>query len=687
MNGGPKPEQANLWAKRGVLFVICVLLATVGLLWITIFASGQDSIEGITKSFFLPVVFQPESLAMPSSRGFPIHWNESTIPFENAAGQAVVIDKGDREFLYVLGGGESFEQLVPGKYQIRQTDHAKYSEIYEDGSLGAWSGTSGSNLPILPLLPYRLYGFSATAVNGNLYLLGGYTYPATGPQYPNFNPYTYCGKVENNGGFQDWVRLENSWQSPQDPHYDDGVAFHATAVVGNRIYLIGGMRRSKYFNKPWEPTTYVYSAEVGNSCENLQWELEAELPTPVMSHTAVAAENGSIYIFGGRTYLQQPSPCAAAPGKSDPIQFRAQMNNHTITQWITQTNVPSEFTGIQFSTAVNSGDYIYLIGGTKACRAYDGEAQNTIYRLKIGEDKNIQNQEIVPQNLLTPVYAHAAVTSKIGRIYLIGGVNTPTNPGGSPIIQNTIYWTPLSFFDKESLSSNIVVPGEQIVYKLTATSNNIRDLVNPTVEDILPNNVELLSAPGFNRDGQKLTRTLSILPVGHKAIVYIAVIVRSATTIAKPETSEIEPSQVGSIPGLVSANATPASLLAFEEPLMMALPGSNGQFPQSPDCLTGGGRCGPTPTPKPDPECFPTPTVTITATPTVTVTITPTFTPTVTPTITITPTVTETPVTPTPTSVPIMVLNQAKFCYRGWCLQSNYAISAPYQTYLPFVNN
>ncbi len=668
-----KAKQTKRFARRSYLFVCFALFVATIICGTAILVWGQKEEFAKIETIFLPLVSQPETVVNSQTLASQIHWNSSAAPFRMALGQAVVARAGEKEYLYLFGGGEAFRMTTPDKHQIIQTNRVARAEIYPNGSLGTWSSTSGSSLPVLTELPMKMYGFSATAVsstkNDFIYLLGGLVYPAGDDPIPIFNNTAFCARLGPNGDITEWKRYTNAWELPSEQNYGVGVAYHATVVVGNRIYLIGGMRRNLHFNRTWDPTSYVYSAEIGDSCGVLDWELETELPFPLKGHTAVAADNGNIYVFGGRT------------GKSQAVSYRAQPNGIDFGNWITQTQ-NLHFTDVQFSTAVQSGDYLYVIGGTAAKEPYDSVARDTVYRTKIGEDDNIQSWQLInspdsgSDEGIDHLYGHTAVTSQLGRIYVIGGVKADGKTTAAA--QAAIRWTPLVFFHKENTPSNGVVPGQEIVYKLTAISNNVRDIMAPTFIDTLPDNVELLSAPGFIQNGQTLSATISNLPVGYLATMYIKVVVPPFGAPSTPPS--LTPTSSIYVTPLVG---TETATVTLPTPEITTQPAGTMIRPTADkSCVVSEASAPDSGTPRPKPTCTPTPQMTPSVTPTATVTITPTPTATITPTVSITPIDT---IPPTPFPEPVVVVNQAFLCIEGACILEDTAVNAPFRTYLPLV--
>lgn len=631
----------------------------------------EREVRSLAEAVYLPLIFQP-----PASSGTRnIQWRTDKAPFPVTFAQATTMQvENGKEYLYLIGGGE---QLDPQTKRAILTQRVIHTEIREDGTLVGWSGAG--NTPALPDLPERMYGFSATSVNDLIYVLGGLI-PKGAGQMPVLNETAFCARVGEDGSFQNWEQHTNIWHLPNGYKFEKGFAFHATVVMNGRLYIIGGLRRSLYFNKWWQGTPYVFSAEIGQDCQNLDWRLEKELPVAVRAHTAVAAQinhpdqttSEFVYVFNGLT-----------ENGVQAVSYRAKLGaSGRLEDWIEQPLIPNS-AGVHLATAVQSGNYLYVIAGSAVAQPYDGPARNTVYRTEIYNlDGDLREWEKL--NPLTNLYGHTTVASRLGRIYVIGGafIEDSDDP---PVVQDTIYWTPLVFFNKESTPEDIVLPGQEINYTLIATSNNVRSLEGIIITDTLPDNLQILSAPGFLQNGQELRAVISALPIDRQ-------IVLNYTAVVQPQPSATVNGRIGQQSTAPSTQVTPTPSPiqpAPESPSSAPVqPVEKGIRPTIAPCslpdsslMSGTPRPKPTCTPTPPGSPTPTPTVTgtITATPTTSATPTPTSTTTATPT----PTETASPTpTATPVPQPVLVVNSAFFCFEGFCKQST-AVIAPIHIYLP----
>lgn len=125
----------------------------------------------------------------------------------------------------------------------------------------------------------------------------------------------------------------------------------ATAVVGNKVYLIGGtlfenVRRGKAVRGPYGSSTVeVYDTQINT------WRRVADMPTP--RHGAKAAVvNGTIFVFGGSN------------GEEDHALRKYPMNveayNSQTDTWIEKKKMP--VSRVEFDIGVVDG-IIYIVGG------------------------------------------------------------------------------------------------------------------------------------------------------------------------------------------------------------------------------------------------------------------------------------------------------------------------------------
>ncbi len=142
-----------------------------------------------------------------------------------------------------------------------------------DGMISTWTETEAT-----PALPY-IQNHSALFHNGQFYILGG-TDQVTGQAKKS----VYRGTVNINGSISSWDR--ETFDMPT------AVFDHASVVVGDRLYSIGGASENG-------KTSTVASVALGaDGHETSAWRTEFALPKGISKHTAVALGN-ILYVIGG----------------------------------------------------------------------------------------------------------------------------------------------------------------------------------------------------------------------------------------------------------------------------------------------------------------------------------------------------------------------------------------------------
>ncbi|OGR48983.1 MAG: hypothetical protein A2X37_00540 [Elusimicrobia bacterium GWA2_66_18] len=139
------------------------------------------------------------------------------------------------------------------------------------GTLGAWTPE--------PALPEAVYYHTSAAVNGFIYILGGFHYTdADGIVVSNV---VYRAAVNPDGS-------TGAWQA--DTPLPQPVFFPSAASWNGRIYVTGGWNGTALINA-------VYSAEVRTNGSLGPWVAQKPLPQAVYTHAAVS--NGTLYVLGG----------------------------------------------------------------------------------------------------------------------------------------------------------------------------------------------------------------------------------------------------------------------------------------------------------------------------------------------------------------------------------------------------
>jgi N-acetylneuraminic acid mutarotase len=154
------------------------------------------------------------------------------------------------------------------------------------GALAPLSAVPGQDVPLpgtwttLAPAPTKRTEVTAAALDGKIYVLGGFAEPSLG----NLPGMTITDRVEV------YDPATNAWTTRAP--LPAGLHHAATAVAGNRLYVIGGYTRS--FLALWHPVATVYMYDPGKDA----WTERSPMPTP-RGALAVAESGGKFYAIGG----------------------------------------------------------------------------------------------------------------------------------------------------------------------------------------------------------------------------------------------------------------------------------------------------------------------------------------------------------------------------------------------------
>ncbi|MBI1881498.1 MAG: DUF11 domain-containing protein [Chloroflexi bacterium] len=280
--------------------------------------------------------------------------------------------------IYVVGG-------YNGKNNNSLSADTFYATIQSDGSLSAWT-RSATKLPIgISLL-------TAVIKGDYIYVIGGYDTTSIVSLKS-----VYRARILAGGDISGWERLLDMSQS----NYR-----HTSEIYKDKLYVIGGRERQGGITKPlnsiyigqispdgrigsWIPTEflpqnlyfhgsvisrderkiYTFGGYDGNSATDKVYSTliktdgslepwvevsNLKLPKPLFRHSVVLADNGSVYLLGGKynnlhineTYFIPPLALTKSSDPPDPIHEGdtitytiAYTNNSLITQTMTITDL------------------------------------------------------------------------------------------------------------------------------------------------------------------------------------------------------------------------------------------------------------------------------------------------------------------------------------------------------------
>ncbi|MCM2304461.1 MAG: hypothetical protein NDJ72_07140, partial [Elusimicrobia bacterium] len=260
----------------------------------------------------------------------------------------------------------------------------------DTGAVGAWN--------LGAPLPEAVYYHAAAAVNGHLYVLGGFHYTdADGMVVSNV---VYRTKPSA-GGFV------GAWQTATP--LPEPVFFPSAAAWNGRIYLTGGWNGSALVNR-------VYSAEVLEDGSLGPWVAQKPLPEAVYTHAAVT--NGTLYVLGG-----------TVNGGND-IQntvYFAKINaDGTLADWASTAPLPSP---VSNHGAVVANGRVLVLGG------WTGAAPTAAVRSSSVDGSGGLGAWSEETPLPRPLYLLATAASPT-HVFVSGGIDYEN-------IRNEVYSSPL----------------------------------------------------------------------------------------------------------------------------------------------------------------------------------------------------------------------------------------------------
>ena len=266
-----------------------------------------------------------------------------------------------------------------------------YATINDNGTLGSWTATTA--------LPYDAYEFGATASNGYMVIVGGYTSTGSGVER-----FVYTAPIDTDGTLGSWTAS-----------YDRGVAYPIAsldvAVVNGHIYIMGGRRDSALTNAARDASTVrMVSIHRGNGATST-WTASHNLVVG-RSHAGSTAYNGYAYVVGG-------SSNGGSTGRSD-IEYSAiGRQTHSLGSFSTDAQALSS--GRMFPGVAAYNGRLYVVGGRLAS-GYYGNVQHAA----IGANGALGGGFVTEGSFTTGTgsdtgRAGACTVAYRGHLYAIGG--------------------------------------------------------------------------------------------------------------------------------------------------------------------------------------------------------------------------------------------------------------------------
>ena len=245
------------------------------------------------------------------------------------------------------------------------------------GAVGAW--TAGAPLP------EAVYYHAGAAVNGHLYVLGGYHYTdADGMVVSNV---VYRSKIGADGA-------AGAWQTATA--LPEPVFFPSAAVWNGRIYVTGGWNGTTLVNK-------VYSAEALADGSLGPWVAQKALPEAVYTHAAVS--NGTLYVLGGTVNGGNDIQNSVYFAKINP--------DGTLADWAATTPLPSP---VSNHGAVVANGRVMTFGG------WTGAAPTAAVNASAVEPAGSLGSWSVETPLPRPLYLLATAASPT-HVFVSGGID------------------------------------------------------------------------------------------------------------------------------------------------------------------------------------------------------------------------------------------------------------------------
>ncbi|MGB0563948.1 MAG: Kelch repeat-containing protein [Spirulinaceae cyanobacterium] len=291
--------------------------------------------------------------------------NAGTIPLSVESHQTVVV--GDR--VYLLGGWNAF---------TRAHDEVFFADLTAEGILAAWQETTAP-------MPLKLQHHQAIAHEGAIYVIGGDD--QFGPDSKVFDR-IFRAVPAADGDITAWQEVG---QLPEPR------TVHAVAIVGDRLYVIGGTRE---FEKGTAVFDTVFAADIAADGTVGEFEQLEPFPTTISWVTATVVGEQIVAIAGKTNF---------AGGVSGEV-WSAQVDESGA---LSAFEPISETVARQRHTTVLVGDQLVLIAGGA------DQVLATVEAADLKADGSLSPWQELPP-LPGTRYAHAAFVHE-GSIYVSGG--------------------------------------------------------------------------------------------------------------------------------------------------------------------------------------------------------------------------------------------------------------------------
>jgi N-acetylneuraminic acid mutarotase len=292
-------------------------------------------------------------------------------------------------------------QVTAHTIKVIAYDSEDYSAEVSLG-VNVWCGVKKTPMPT------QRYYFSSNAVNGKIYVIGGY------------NPAANSSSVDSAAEVEPVFNVVEEYDPAVDqwtaktPMPGTGRAAHGSCVIDGKIYIFGGDRGHE-----WVPGVEEYDPKTDS------WAAKTPIPQDEglgIGMLTCSAVNGKAYTFGGLG-----AENGTAVGEYNPVRDK----------WKVKAPMPRARYSCTGSAVAGK---IYLMGGCPERASYN--CANPIALVDVYEPSG-DYWTTMPALMPTPRFALSSGVLA-GKIFTFGGVNE--QPDGLPTIDEYDYstdqWTP-----------------------------------------------------------------------------------------------------------------------------------------------------------------------------------------------------------------------------------------------------